>query len=76
MLLHLNARFQFVDFQMSVWKEANIIDCENKFIFEGQTVILEESHNFSSMLLGCLYVELLPEAMIVINVKWFFKTSH
>jgi len=61
---------------MSVFKEANLIDMEKTFIFEGQTVILKEGViNFQMCYEGYLYLELLLKAMMFINAKWFSKTA-
>jgi len=55
---------------MSVFKEANLIDMEKTFIFEGQTVILKEGViNFQMCYEGYLYLELLLKAMMFINAK-------
>lgn len=62
-----------VNFQMSVWREANLIDIEETFIFEEQTVMLKEKAIvFLICYQDCFYLELLPKAMRFINVKSFF----
>lgn len=58
---------------MSAWREANLIDIEETFIFEEQTVMLKEKAKiFLVCYQGCFYLELLPKAMRFINVKSFF----